>query len=105
MTVLPIVRTARADEDLIDIWTYIARDNRAAADRLLDTIERRWQQLARHPSSGVARDDMAPGLRHLTAGRYLILYRIGRDRIEILRVLHGRRKIGREAVAREGRSS
>lgn len=105
MTVPPIVRTARADEDLIDIWRYIARDNPAAADRLLDTIERRWQQLAGHPSSGVARDDIAPGLRHLTAGRYLILYRVGRGRIEILRVLHDRRKIDREAVARKRPSS
>jgi toxin ParE1/3/4 len=34
-----IVRTDRAEEDLIDIWTYIALDNERAADRVLDVLE------------------------------------------------------------------
>jgi toxin ParE1/3/4 len=95
---LPIIRTDRADEDLIDIWTYIAEENPNAADRVLDAIEGRWLQLARHPYSGMARDDIAPGIRHLVAGQYLTLYRIHRESIEIIRVLHGRRKIDRDMV-------
>lgn len=95
---LQIIRTARADEDLIDIWTSIAADNPSAADRVLDAVERRWQQLARHPHSGMAREDIAVGLRHLIAGQYLTLYRITGDGIEIIRVIHGRRRIDREAV-------
>lgn len=87
-----IRRTARADEDLIEIWQRIGRDNPAAADRVLDAIERRWNQLARHPYSGMARNDIADGLRHLTVGQYLILYRVT-DAVEIVRVLHGRRNI------------
>jgi toxin ParE1/3/4 len=90
---LKIERTDKADEDLIDIWIAIATHNPAAADRILDSIESRWQQLSRHPYSGVARDDIAPGIRHLVAGVYLTLYRVKADRIEIIRVLHGRRKI------------
>ena len=88
---LPIIRTSDAEEDLIAIWQYVARDSEAAADRLLDRIESRWQQLAVYPSSGCSRDDIAPG--HLIVGEYLIFYRVGDDAIEILRVLHGRRKI------------
>jgi toxin ParE1/3/4 len=38
---LPIVRTSLAEEDLIAIWQYVARDSEAAADRLLDRIESR----------------------------------------------------------------
>jgi len=91
--VLPVIRTARADEDLIDIWTYIAAENPDAADRVLDAIETRWLQLARHPYSGMARDDIAPGIRHLVVGQYLTLYRMTDEGIEIIRVLHGRRKI------------
>jgi toxin ParE1/3/4 len=34
-----IVRTDRAEEDLIDIWTYIALDNERAADGVLDVLE------------------------------------------------------------------
>ena len=58
-----IVRSARADEDLIEIWLWIARD------------------------------DIRPGLRHLVAGRYLILYRVDAAVVRILRVLHGRWRI------------
>jgi toxin ParE1/3/4 len=90
---LPIVRTSHAEEDLIAIWQYVARDSEAAADRLLDRIESRWQQVAVYPSSGPLRDDIAPGVRHLIVGEYLTFYRVSEDAIEILRVLHGRRKI------------
>lgn len=95
---LPIIRTDRADEDLIDIWTYIAADSPAAADRVLDAIESRWQQLTRHPYFGMARPDIAPGIRHLVAGQYLTLYRVTEESIEIVRVIHGRRKIDRDMV-------
>ncbi|WP_335930821.1 type II toxin-antitoxin system RelE/ParE family toxin [Mesorhizobium sp. M8A.F.Ca.ET.182.01.1.1] len=33
------------------------------------------------------------GIRHLVVGDYLTLYRVGADAVEIVRVLHGRRKI------------
>nr|WP_292865650.1 type II toxin-antitoxin system RelE/ParE family toxin [Mesorhizobium sp.] len=90
---LPIVQNARAEDDLIAIWRYIARDSEAAADRMLDRIEARWQQLAAYPFSGAPRDDIAPGIRHIVVGDYLTLYRVGDGAIEILRVLHGHRKI------------
>lgn len=88
-----IRRTRQADEDLISIWLQIAQDDPAAADRVLDAIERRWQQLAGFPYSGIARDDIAPGIRHLVAGHYLTLYRITDETVMIIRVLHGRRRI------------
>ncbi|TPK79952.1 type II toxin-antitoxin system RelE/ParE family toxin [Mesorhizobium sp. B2-4-12] len=93
MNSLAILRNARAEDDLITIWLHIARDNEAAADRLLDRIEARWQQLAAYPFSGAPRDDIAPGTRHLVVGDYLTLYCVSGDAIEILRVLHGHRKI------------
>lgn len=95
---LPIIRSDRADEDLIDIWTCIAEENPAAADRVLDAIEARWQQLARYPYFGMARPDIAPGIRHLVAGQYLTLYRVTAEGIEIVRVIYGRRKIDRDMV-------
>ena len=93
-----IIRTDRADEDLIEIWSYIAADNISAADRVLDAIEARWDNLARHPYSGVARDDIAPGIRHLVSGEYLTLYRLSGSAIEIIRVLHGRRRISSKVM-------
>jgi toxin ParE1/3/4 len=86
---LPVIRTAYADDDLIAIWLHIAQDNEAAADRLLDRIDARLQQLATYPFSGAPREDIAPGIRHMVIGEYVTLYRVGESAIEILRVLHG----------------
>jgi toxin ParE1/3/4 len=93
MRLLPIIRAARAEDDLITIWLHIGRDNEVAANRLLDRFEARWQQLATHPFSGAPREDIAPGIRHLVVGEYLTLYRVTDDAVEVVRVLHGRRKI------------
>jgi toxin ParE1/3/4 len=86
-----LTRTLRAEEDLIEIWLSIATDNPAAADRLLDTIERTCRRLARSPHLGPARPDLAAGLRYLPVGRYLILYREVDNGVEIVRIIHGAR--------------
>jgi toxin ParE1/3/4 len=84
-------RTARAEDDLIEIWTYIARDNPAAADRLLDLLEGKSRMLAQNPKLGAARDDIATGVRHFPVGSYLILYRDIGDGVEVVRYVHGMR--------------
>ncbi|SFU02666.1 type II toxin-antitoxin system RelE/ParE family toxin [Mesorhizobium sp. YR577] len=93
MTYLPVRKSARAEEDLIDIWLYVAANNEAAADRLLDRFQARWELLATQPYSGMERTDIAASIRHLVMGEYLTFYRIAADHIEILRVLHGKRDI------------
>jgi len=69
-------KTSQAEEDLIDIWLYIARDDPAAADTLLDTFEEKGQLLAENPELGQARPDIAEDFRYLPVGRYLMLYRV-----------------------------
>lgn len=86
-------RTALAEDDLIDIWTYIAQDNPSAADALLDRIDLACQRLAEHPGMGPARPDLAPALRYFVVGRYLILYREMPGGVEIVRVVHGARHL------------
>lgn len=89
---MPVVRrTAQAEEDLIEIWIYIAQDNPAAADRLLDNFDSKFSLLAEQPALGPAREDIAPGLRYLPVGNYLILYRIIDGGIEVVRVVQGAR--------------
>ena len=85
--------TNRAQDDLIAIWVYVARDNPAAADRLLDALDERMGALATHPLLGPARPDIAPDLRYLVADNYLILYRLLGDEVEVVRVLHGARNL------------
>jgi toxin ParE1/3/4 len=88
-----IRRTAQAEEDLIDLWLYIAQDNPSAADRLLDEIEDKFVLLAAHPRLGPARPDIAPECRYFPVGRYLILYRLIPDGIEVIRVVQGSRRL------------
>ena len=87
------IRTARAEEDLIELWLYIAQDNPPAADKLLDSIERAFSRLADYPQLGPARPDLAAELRYFVVGSHLILYREITEGIEIVRVLHGARHL------------
>jgi toxin ParE1/3/4 len=83
----------QARQDLLAIWEYIAEDNFAAADRVLDTLDERMQLLADQPFLGPARPDIARDLRYLVSENYLILYRVTGDVAEIVRVLHGARNL------------
>lgn len=88
-----VVFSRQAREELIAIWSYIAKDDEAAADRVLDRLEEAAERLAANPQMGAARDDIRPGLRHLVSGSYLLLYRVEEDGVEIVRAVHGRRDL------------
>jgi toxin ParE1/3/4 len=91
---MPIIkRTSQAEEDLIDIWIYIAEDKLSAADRLLDKIDAKISLLADQPRLGPARPDIELELRHFPVGNYLILYREIAGGIEVVRVVHGARRL------------
>ncbi len=85
--------TRAARGDLIGIWTHIAADDPAAADRALDRLDEAASRLARNPQTGPVRDDIRPGLRHLVSVSYLLLYRIADDDIEIVCAVYGRRDL------------
>lgn len=86
-----ILRSPAAEDDLIDIWLYIALDSPRAADALLDRIAERVAILADFPEAGSIRPDIAEGLRMLPVGNHVVLYRVTDSRIEIIRVVHGAR--------------
>ena len=87
------ILTARAEDDLSEIWLYIARDNPVAADQLLDSIDLACAQLAENPKLGPIRPDIAADLRYSIVGRYLILYREIITGIEVVCVVHGARHL------------
>lgn len=88
-----IVRSPTAQQDLDQIWDYIARDSVDAADRLLDRIQERCELVARQPLSGHAREELGLNVRCFVVGNYVVYYRPIRRSIEIVRVLHGARDI------------
>ncbi len=85
----------RAEEELREIWRYIAAENSAAADRLLLRIGDKLQILRDFPGVGTLRDDIRPGLRMLVEGNYLLLYEhdAANDTVELVSVIDGRRDL------------
>jgi toxin ParE1/3/4 len=90
------VRSSQAEDDLIAIWSAIAPENRAAADRVLDRIEAACVMLASYTEAGPRRDDIVPGFRYFPVRPYLVFYRvIAPDLVEIVRVVDGRRDLAK----------
>jgi len=83
----------QAQEDLLDIWCHIGRDNSYRADRYLDFLEEKLTLLAYTPAIGRICDELEPGLRVFPVDDYLIFYRHFETNIDIVRVLHGARDI------------
>ena len=71
---------------------YIARDNPAAAARVVMAIEEAVRNLTRFPALG--RPGRVPGTRELVVPTtpYIIPYRVRNNAVEILRVFHAARK-------------
>ena len=83
----------RARSDLMEIWNYIADDSIANADAFIDKLFETTQLLANRPKAGRRREELAPGILSFPFGRYIIFYRVIRNAIEVVRVLHGARDI------------
>jgi len=88
-----VERSNLAESDLLDIWSYIARENPGAADRFLDLIAQKLEMLAKSPEIGRRREELAPRLRSFPVGRYVIFYRTAEQGIEVSRVLSAYRDI------------
>lgn len=90
-----------AEDDLEEIWLYIAEDNEGAADGMIRKIFKAIDLLTKNPMMGRAREELLPGIRSLGAPPYIVFYRAAPDAIEIVRILHGARDI--DSVFHEAR--
>ena len=68
-------RLPQAEEDLLDLWCYIASDNPARADSYLDYLDEKLILLADAPGIGRLHNNLAPGLRVFPVDSYRIFYR------------------------------
>jgi toxin ParE1/3/4 len=88
---VPIQWRPEAQADLETILAYIAERNQQAAFDLLDEIDRAVSQLPKHPN--LYRPDRVAGTREMVVHRnYLLVYRMTSTTIEILSVVHARRR-------------
>jgi toxin ParE1/3/4 len=67
-------RSALARNDLAAIWLYIANENHAAADKLMDEISQTLTTVAKYPLIGESVDDLRPKTRRTTVGNYQLFY-------------------------------
>jgi toxin ParE1/3/4 len=88
-----VSKTSRAENDLVQITGYIAKDSFEAAVRWIGEIDQSFRLLARNPLLGEDVGNLQPGVRRQTFGKYLIFYQPNEDGILVVRVLHGSRHI------------
>lgn len=80
--------TARAFHNVAAVEAYIARDNPAAAQKVVETTYKTAEKLESFPELG--KPGRVPGTRELPLARYpyTIVYRIRATRVIVYAVLH-----------------
>lgn len=88
---LKLVWRASALDDLLDIIGYIADRNFQAAVKLQREIEACASRLPEHPY--LYRPGRIEGTREAVVHpNYILIYRVGSDRIEIVNLVHARQQ-------------
>jgi plasmid stabilization system protein ParE len=83
--------TRSALSDLIRFYEFLESKNSKTAQKILRTLGAAPLRLQQYPRLGEQLEEFHPEeVRRIQVGDYEIRYRIHTDRIEILRVFHGR---------------
>ena len=78
--------------DLDALYDYLRRESDAeTARRFTSKLNAHLERIARLGHSGVPRDNIRPGLRLATHGRYNIYFRVTDSETIIVRVVHSAR--------------
>ncbi len=88
-----ITRRPLAETDILEIWHFIADDSLDEADRWIDRLDDKLRLWASQPLMGRAREELAPGLRSLPFGRYVVFFMPLPDGLDVVRVLHSARDV------------
>lgn len=83
----------QAEQDLEDIWVYLAQQDELLADKQIGEILNRLPMLAQFPDMGRRRDDLITGIRMFPVKSYIIFYTKAADIVEFIRILHQARDI------------
>jgi toxin ParE1/3/4 len=74
-------------------WQWIAAEDPGVAQGWAQRVVEETNRLPQFPESGAPRRELGKGVRSVVVGRYLVLYRIGPDSVDIVRVVHGARDL------------
>ena len=90
MPEVPIL-SDEAVSDLEEIWIYIASHSIRNADSLIDQLYSKCIEISELSGIGRKRDELFPGILSLAYKKHVIFFMRGKDRVEIVRILHGAR--------------
>ena len=91
---MEVVWSEVALRHLAAIYEYISQTSPFYAERLLERILRRGGQLADFPDSGRAVPEHdRPDIREIIQSSYRVIYRRTPERVEVLAVVHGARRL------------
>lgn len=80
-----------AKNDLENIYQYGLRQwGQAQSESYLSTVKNQFWLLTDQPRMGIERPELLPDTRSLPIESHTLFYRVTANRIEIIRVLHGR---------------
>ena len=88
-----LILSPSAQQDLADIFDYIARDKPRAAANWVCKIEEKCRLISTVPNFGELRPEYGREIRSSVVGRYVIFYRELEDGIQVVRVIPGDRDI------------
>jgi toxin ParE1/3/4 len=100
----PIVVSDHARADIIAIFEYIARDNGINADKAMYRLEERVRSLDRFPERGRAVPELQwhglMNVHEIFEKPWRIIYRIDDDKVVVIAVFDGRRRLDDMVVER-----
>jgi toxin ParE1/3/4 len=85
--------TPEAEADLEGIGDKIAERNAARAVTYVRELQERCLRIAEFPHAGPPRPQWGEGIRIAIHGKYVIVYRVRDETVQVLRVVHGARDL------------
>jgi addiction module RelE/StbE family toxin len=89
-----VVWSEQAVRDLEEIHRFIARDSLSAAQLTIERIRESTRRLLTFPESGRSVPEAPEDpMKELIVRPFRVIYRIQRDNVQVLTVLHGARQL------------
>lgn len=87
----------QARDDLLDVWSYTFEfhESDRVADAKVDELYAAFELITRNPNIGTTRHNLVAGQRAFPKNRYVIIYEIVDDTVEISRVCDGNPRLSR----------
>jgi toxin ParE1/3/4 len=97
-----LIWTPKAQNDVREIYNFIASDSTRAAKAVAQRINAAARRLVRFPYLGATMEDARrQDLREILCGAYRIIYRVELPNIHVLSVYHGSRLLDLRIISQD----